>query len=50
MRNMPLPDALNYQFLLRESLIAVVHQDHQLASVAGESIAVRQLENEPFIF
>ncbi|MGL9723811.1 LysR family transcriptional regulator [Sodalis sp. (in: enterobacteria)] len=50
MRNTPLPDALDYQLLLREPLIAVVHQDHPLASVADESITVRQLADEPFVF
>lgn len=50
MRNTPLPDALDYQLLLREPLIAVVHQDHPLASVDGETITVRQLADEPFVF
>ncbi|NDL63130.1 LysR family transcriptional regulator [Acerihabitans arboris] len=49
MRNTPLPDALTYQLLLKESLVAVVHQDHPLAA-AGGRISVRQLANEPFVF
>ncbi len=32
MRNTSLPDGLDYQLLLREPLIAVVHQDHPLAA------------------
>ncbi|WP_410015065.1 LysR family transcriptional regulator [Sodalis sp. C49] len=50
MRNTPLPEALGYQLLLRESLVAVVHQDHPLAGAAGGRISVLQLAREPFVF
>lgn len=50
MRNTPLPDALTYQLLLRESLVAVVHQDHPLAGDGSGRISILQLANEPFVF
>ncbi len=33
MRNTRLPEALQYRLLLREPLVAVVHEDHPLASL-----------------
>ncbi|MEE3649270.1 MULTISPECIES: LysR substrate-binding domain-containing protein [unclassified Brenneria] len=50
MRNNPLPDALEHQLLLHEALVAVVHEEHPLASRSGGSISIRQLANEPFVF
>ncbi|XBS68029.1 LysR family transcriptional regulator [Acerihabitans sp. KWT182] len=50
MRNTLLPDDLNYQLLLREPLVAVVHQDHPLAGAADNLISLRQLSAEPFVF
>ncbi|WP_213989600.1 LysR substrate-binding domain-containing protein [Sodalis sp. dw_96] len=50
MRNTSLPDGLDYQLLLREPLMAVVHQDHPLANGPNQMISLRQLANEPFVF
>lgn len=50
MRNTPLPEALEHRLLLREPLIAVVHQNHPLADVAGGRISLQQLANEAFVF
>ncbi|WP_413738918.1 LysR family transcriptional regulator [Sodalis sp. RH21] len=50
MRNTPLPDALTYRLLLREALVAVVHQDHPLAGALNGKISIRQLASEPFVF
>ncbi|AJC66320.1 MULTISPECIES: LysR family transcriptional regulator [Dickeya] len=50
MRNNPLPDTLHHQLLLREPMVAVVHEEHPLASVSGGHISIQQLANEPFVF
>jgi len=50
MRNTPLPDVLEHRILLREPLLAVVHEDHPLAKTPGTAISVHQLANEPFVF
>jgi DNA-binding transcriptional LysR family regulator len=48
MRNTTLPDTLNWQLVLREPLLAMVHRDHPLAGSAD--ISLRQLAQEPFVF
>ncbi|WJY17029.1 LysR family transcriptional regulator [Pectobacteriaceae bacterium CE90] len=50
MRNNPLPDALRHQLLLHEAMVAVVHEEHPLASTPGKTISIQQLANEPFVF
>ncbi|WP_038904368.1 LysR family transcriptional regulator [Dickeya zeae] len=50
MRNNPLPDTLRHQLLLHEPMVAVVHEEHPLASVPGGHISIQQLANEPFVF
>ncbi|WJV55866.1 LysR family transcriptional regulator [Prodigiosinella aquatilis] len=50
MRNNPLPDALRHQLLLHEAMVAVVHEEHPLASTSGKTISIQQLANEPFVF
>ncbi|ACS85688.1 LysR family transcriptional regulator [Musicola paradisiaca] len=50
MRNNPLPDALHHQLLLHEPMVAVVHEEHPLASSPEECISIQQLANEPFVF
>ncbi|WP_315710773.1 LysR family transcriptional regulator [Brenneria uluponensis] len=50
MRNNPLPDALRHQLLLHEAMVAVVHEEHPLASTPGRTISIQQLANEPFVF
>lgn len=50
MRNNPLPDALDHQLLLHEALVAVVHEEHPLATQSNGRISISQLENEPFVF
>ncbi|QTF08373.1 LysR family transcriptional regulator [Brenneria izadpanahii] len=50
MRNNPLPDALEHQLLLHEALVAVVHEEHPLATQAKGPISISQLANEPFVF
>lgn len=50
MRNNPLPDALRHQLLLHEAMVAVVHEEHSLASTPGKTISIQQLANEPFVF
>ncbi|QIZ47235.1 LysR family transcriptional regulator [Dickeya zeae] len=50
MRNNPLPDMLRHQLLLHEPMVAVVHEEHPLASVPGGHISIQQLANEPFVF
>ena len=48
MRNTPLPDDLQYRLLQTETMCAVVHKDHPLAS--ERKISVQQLRDESFIF
>ncbi len=50
MRNTVLPDGLDYQLLLREPLMALVHRDHALANGPNQVISLRQLAKEPFVF
>jgi DNA-binding transcriptional LysR family regulator len=50
MRNTTLPDGLDHQLLLREPLMALVHQDHPLAKEPDSVISLRQLAREPFVF
>ncbi|QDX30086.1 LysR family transcriptional regulator [Dickeya poaceiphila] len=50
MRNNPLPETLRHQLLLHEPIVAVVHEEHPLASAPGGYISIRQLANEPFVF
>ncbi|CNC24773.1 LysR family transcriptional regulator [Yersinia frederiksenii] len=48
MRNTRLPDALQYRLLLREPLVAVVHEEHPLAALP--SIQYSSLAEQPFVF
>ncbi|ATM95856.1 LysR family transcriptional regulator [Yersinia frederiksenii] len=48
MRNTRLPDALQYRLLLREPLVAVVHEEHPLAALP--SIKYSSLAEQPFVF
>ncbi|CNC32153.1 LysR family transcriptional regulator [Yersinia frederiksenii] len=48
MRNTRLPDALQYRLLLREPLVAVVHEEHPLAVLP--SIKYSSLAEQPFVF
>ena len=48
MRNTPLPDTLAWRLILREPLMAMVHQAHPLAS--RQRISLRALADEPFVF
>ncbi len=50
MRNTRLPDALQYRLLLREPLVAVVHQKHPLAQCAEGAVSLHALAPEPFVF
>ncbi|BFI57902.1 LysR family transcriptional regulator [Yersinia pseudotuberculosis] len=50
MRNTRLPDALQYRLLLREPLVAVVHEDHPLASLPNGSVKFSSLDEQPFVF
>lgn len=50
MRNTRLPDALQYRLLLREPLVAVVHEDHPLAELPHGSIKFSSLAEQPFVF
>lgn len=48
MRNTPLPDTLDWQLILREPLMAMVHHDNPLA--AKSAISLRELADHPFVF
>lgn len=48
MRNTPLPETLDHQLILEEPMYALVHREHLLA--ARETISVRELADEPFVF
>ncbi|MCA7012304.1 LysR family transcriptional regulator [Dickeya dadantii] len=50
MRNNPLPETLRHQLLLHEPMVAVVHEEHPLATAPGGHISIQQLANEPFVF
>ncbi|MEX0632545.1 LysR substrate-binding domain-containing protein [Serratia ureilytica] len=50
MRNTRLPEALHYQLLLREPLVAVVPQGHPLAETPGGALRFQHLAQEPFVF
>ncbi|POP47150.1 LysR family transcriptional regulator [Superficieibacter electus] len=48
MRNTQLPETLNWQVILREPLLAMVHRDHPLAG--KNVISLADLASEPFVF
>lgn len=48
MRNTQLPDTLNWQVILREPLLAMIHRDHPLAS--QDAVSLVDLSKEPFVF
>lgn len=48
MRNTPLPDTLDWQLILREPLMAMVHHENPLA--ARPAISLRELADQPFVF
>ncbi|WP_313084197.1 LysR family transcriptional regulator [Atlantibacter sp.] len=48
MRNTPLPDTLDWQLILREPLMAMVHRENPLA--ARPAISLRELADQPFVF
>ncbi|MTD39723.1 LysR family transcriptional regulator [Erwinia sp. CPCC 100877] len=48
MRNTVLPETLDWHLILREPLLAVVHQDNPLA--LRPMISLRDLASEPFVF
>ncbi|SLM63097.1 LysR family transcriptional regulator YnfL [Dickeya aquatica] len=50
MRNNPLPDMLHHQLLLHEPMVAVVHEEHPLASAPAGRISIQHLAQEPFVF
>ncbi|CNH51953.1 LysR family transcriptional regulator [Yersinia aldovae] len=50
MRNTRLPDALQHRLLLREPLVAVVHEDHPLAQWPPGSVKFSALAEQPFVF
>ncbi|KKI45134.1 LysR family transcriptional regulator [Hafnia alvei] len=50
MRNTRLPDTLTHQLLLREPLVAVLHQNHPLAASGREKLKFSDLANQPFVF
>jgi DNA-binding transcriptional LysR family regulator len=50
MRNTRLPEALHYQLLLREPLVAVVPEGHPLAETPGGALRFQHLAQEPFVF
>ncbi|ANI29241.1 LysR family transcriptional regulator [Yersinia entomophaga] len=50
MRNTRLPDALQHRLLLREPLVAVVHEEHPLAAVPLGTLKFHMLAQEPFVF
>ncbi|TSJ59722.1 LysR family transcriptional regulator [Atlantibacter subterraneus] len=48
MRNTHLPDTLDWQLILREPLMAMVHRENPLA--ARPTISLRELADQPFVF
>lgn len=48
MRKTQLPDSLEWQIILREPLLAMIHRDHPLAALAQVSLA--ELVMEPMVF
>lgn len=48
MRNTPLPDSLQWQTILSEPLLAMVHRDHPLAQ--QPQVTLQELALEPFVF
>ncbi len=48
MRNTVLPDTLDWQLILREPLMAMVHYENPLA--AKQAISLRELADQPFVF
>lgn len=50
MRNTVLPEALHYQLMLREPLVAVLPEDHPLAAGNPAQLAVQALADQPFVF
>lgn len=48
MRNTPLPDTLDWQLILREPLMAMVHRENPLA--VKPAISLRELADQPFVF
>ncbi|MGM3173228.1 LysR family transcriptional regulator [Dickeya lacustris] len=50
MRNNPLPEMLHHQLLLHEPMVAVVHEEHPLATMPTGKISIQQLAQEPFVF
>lgn len=50
MRNTRLPEALQYQLLLREPLLVVVPNDHPLTQKVPGSVRFADLAQEPFVF
>ncbi|MFM1450168.1 LysR substrate-binding domain-containing protein [Yersinia enterocolitica] len=50
MRNTRLPDALQYRLLLREPLVAVVHEESPLAALPLGSVKFSSLADQPFVF
>ncbi|MFA3778988.1 LysR substrate-binding domain-containing protein [Yersinia sp. 1652 StPb PI] len=50
MRNTRLPEALQYRLLLREPLVAVVHEKSPLAALPLGSVKFSSLAEQPFVF
>lgn len=50
MRNTRLPEALQYRLLLREPLVAVVHEESPLADLPSGSVKFSSLAEQPFVF
>ncbi|ADZ42683.1 TPA: LysR family transcriptional regulator [Yersinia enterocolitica] len=50
MRNTRLPDALQYHLLLREPLVAVVHEESPLAALPLGRVKFSSLADQPFVF
>ncbi|MEX3021121.1 LysR family transcriptional regulator [Kluyvera sp. STS39-E] len=48
MRNTELPDTLDWQVILREPLLAMIHRDNPLAS--QEAVSLVELGQQPFVF
>lgn len=48
MRNTQLPDTLDWQVILREPLLAMIHRDHPLAR--QDEVSLIELGQEPFVF
>ncbi|MBV8041357.1 LysR family transcriptional regulator [Pluralibacter sp.] len=48
MRKTQLPDTLEWQIILREPLLAMIHRDHPLA--AQQQVSLAQLVTEPMVF